>query len=320
MIPALWALARPRLWPFVAGLPVLGWIWAHWDRALPATGVEALGAVVLAWTLLHVGTLWLNAALDRDEGEVLLGRAVPPPPGIVPLGHAALVGAVAVAWWAGPVALVCAAACAVLAVLYSHPRTVLKGHPVGGPAVNVLGYGLLSPLAGWSVVGVPVTPRTVALEALFGVGVFACFCVAQAFQGREDAARGYRTLVASRGPRVTLMWARVATGLVFVGLGGLAVVGWLPRPVLLGLPLAWRADAWLAAWAREPDGGDATWAVGYARRVFVALAAVVLLVGAAYVRASQRGEPVAGMGTAAGWPADRPRLPAAMIRHPPPRG
>ena len=56
--------------------------------------VSALALVLLAWVALHAGTLWLNAALDRDEGEVLWGRAVPVPANAALGGYAALVGTV----------------------------------------------------------------------------------------------------------------------------------------------------------------------------------------------------------------------------------
>ncbi|MCA9571391.1 MAG: hypothetical protein KC656_26310, partial [Myxococcales bacterium] len=68
MAADLWTLARPRLMPFVVGLVVLGYAWAHWDRALVVRGGRELLVVCVAWALLHAGTLWLNAALDRDEG------------------------------------------------------------------------------------------------------------------------------------------------------------------------------------------------------------------------------------------------------------
>src|SRR5690606_1412062 len=93
---ALWTLSRPRGALWVGALPLLGLVWAHWDRALPLRAAGwGLAAVVVAWLLLNAGTLWLNAALDRDEGEVLFGRPAPVPPGIEGFGYAALAGCVA---------------------------------------------------------------------------------------------------------------------------------------------------------------------------------------------------------------------------------
>lgn len=300
--------------PFVALLPLMGWAWAHWDRALPARGGAALLGVMGAWALLHVGTMWLNAAVDRDTGEVLLGRAVEPPPGTAGWGYATLLLSVvaAGAWGWGP-GLACAG-CAVLSILYSHPATLWKGDPVGGPFVNVVGYGVLSPLAGWAVVGVSANPRTVVVWALAQVGILAAYYAAQAFQQDEDRARGYRTLVATHGPSAVLRLARVFVGLGFVSGLGLALVGWIPRACLLGAVGWWVVDRWLARWSDQPDGGDGTWAAGFANRMLIALILGISLAFVEYAHQSLTGKPVAGLGTASGNPPDRPRLPPNAMR------
>lgn len=310
---ALWILSRPRLAPYVVTLTFVGFIWAHWDRALRLRGEQEWLLVALSWLALHAGTLWLNAALDRDEGEVLYGRAVPPPPGVEAYGYAALAASMVVACMAGPLAGLCAALCVVLSVLYSHPRTRWKGHSLGGPLVNGLGYGLLSSLAGWSAAGVSANPRSVIIWLLSSLGVMGCYFAAQAFQHDEDAARGYRTLVVTHGPSATLQAARVCLGIGFVGGMILSVIGWFPRICLAGIPLWWWVDEWLRRWAREPGGGSAAHAQTMARRLLVAVLVCLALVFGEYVRQSLAREPVAGLGTAAGHPTDRPRLPPSEL-------
>src|SRR5271155_3822962 len=91
---ALWILARPRLMPFVLLLPIVGFGWGHWDRALDLRGAAGLPWVLAAWLLLQTGTLLLNAALDRDSGEILMGRPVDVPQMTAAYGYAALVIAV----------------------------------------------------------------------------------------------------------------------------------------------------------------------------------------------------------------------------------
>lgn len=312
---ALWVLSRPKLLPYVLLLVAAGWGWAHWDRALVLQDGRAFGLVLIAWTLLNAGTLWLNAALDRDEGEVLMGRAVPPPPGIVGYAYVALVGCVLLAFAADLVAGLAGLGGAALAVAYSHPRLAWKQHPLGGPFVNFVGYGLLSPLAGYAVVDVGTTLRTLVVWPLGALGVLGCYFAAQAFQGAEDAARGDRTLVATHGPRVTLQVARLCIGIGIVGGATLAAVGWLPRVCLVVLPLGWWVDRWLVAWSSQPEGGDERWARGLAKRLLISgLLALALAIGD-YVRASYAREPVAGLNTVGGHPPDRPLLaPAAMRR------
>jgi 1,4-dihydroxy-2-naphthoate octaprenyltransferase len=311
---ALWVLSRPRLLPYVLVLVAVGGAWAHWDRALTLRNSGALMGVMFAWALLHAGTLWLNAAVDRDDGEVLFGEAIEPPPGVASWGYVALIAAVVVATVAHPTSGLACAACAVMAVGYSHPRLLWKGHPIAGPAINIVGYGLLSPLAGWSVVEVTVNPRTLLVWMVGAAGVLGTYFAAQAFQGEEDAARGYRTLVVTHGPTVTIRTARyLIVGTAVVGMA-LAIVGWFPRICLLGLPLVWNIDRWMRRWSAEPNGGTEAWARGTAKRLLWMGAAGLLLATVEYVRASFAGEAVAGLGTHAGHPTDRPRLPPAQMR------
>ncbi|MCB9682819.1 MAG: hypothetical protein H6733_15235 [Alphaproteobacteria bacterium] len=310
-------LARPRLLPFVLALPLLGFGWAHWDHALPATGVDRLPWLLAAWTALHAGTLWLNAALDRDEGPVLLGASVAPPRGVVGVGGLALGVAVVLGARAAAGVGVIAAVSAALAVAYSwpgRPDRAWKGHPVLGPLVNVVGYGVLSPWAGWWLADVTAGPRTVAVEGVVMAGVAGCYLAAQAWQGAEDRARGYRTLVAVAGPAATLRGVRLCLGVAFALAVGLACIGWLPRALLLALaPGWWAVDAHVRAWARRGSGGGPGDAVQLARRIGWTTVAVVVVATGVYVRDSLRGGPVAGLATEGGQP------PPAAVRAPPAR-
>jgi 4-hydroxybenzoate polyprenyltransferase len=301
---ALWLLSRPRLMPFVLLLPIVGFGWGHWDRALDLSGAAGLPWVVTAWMLLQTGTMWLNAALDRDRGEVLWGRAISVPAATAACAYAAFLLA-AVCAFIGSVLSGCACAlCALLAVLYSHPATVWKGRPLLGPLVNFLGYGLLSTFAGWALVGVMPNPRSVIVWLCGAFGVLGCYFAVQAFQADEDRARGYRTLVATHGPGVTLTLARCCIGVGELGGVVLGVIGWLPRLVLAGLLPAFWIDRYLAAWSRQPGGGDERWARGLAKRL---LLAALLGIGLAYVDYfidyfAERN--VAGLATARGRPND----------------
>jgi hypothetical protein len=299
---ALVQLARPRLLPFVLFLPLVGFGWAHWDRALTLRGEAALPGVLAAWALLHAGALWLNAALDRDEEEVLLGRPVAVPRAVVACGYTALAAAMVAAWHAHPLAGLACAVCALLAVGYSHPATVWKAHPLLGPLVNVVGYGLLSTLAGWAVVEVRPNPRTFAVWALGALGVLGCYFAAQAFQQCSDRCRGYRTLVATHGPGAVLGAARLCLLAGFVGGFVLALAGWLPRLLLLGCPLGWWVDRWLRRWSQLPGGGDARHAHGMVWRLLTAAVVAITLALVDYVWDLVAGGPAAGLATVAGRP------------------
>lgn len=301
---AWWALSRPRLAPFVLGLVGLGFGWAHWDRALPLTGASRLGWVLASWLVLHMGTLWLNAFLDRDDGPVFFGEPAPVPPGTARLGFAALGLAVLLAVPGGSIATWASAISAALAIAYSRPANPWKGHYVAGPAVNVLGYGVLSPVAGWSVVQVPLNPRTVAIEAVVVAGVLGAYFLAQAFQEEDDRARGYDTFVARHGAVATVTAARLAFGAAWAIVIALTAVGWLPRTLLLAVPAGLLVDRRMARWGRS--GAPAEGVGDVARALTRTTVLAGLLVTWPYVADSLEGRPVAGLGTVAGHPTDRP--------------
>lgn len=304
----LWAhveLARPKLLPYVLTLVFVGFAWAHWDRALVLTGASDLPWVLAAWSLLHAGTLWLNAALDRDEGEVLFGRSVPVPDNVHRTGYAALLLSIPLAAAGDALSGLACAVCVLLAVAYSHPKLAWKGHPLGGPVVNVVGYGLLSPLAGWAVVDQSPNPRTVTVWLLCAFAIFGTYLAAQAFQGEEDARRGYRTLVATHGPKTVLTAARIAIAIALLGGMALAAWGWLPRICLFGVVGGWWVDSHLAAWSRQESGGDASWARRFTVRMLLCAILGIALALAQYTSDSIARKPVAGLGTASGHPPDR---------------
>jgi 4-hydroxybenzoate polyprenyltransferase len=297
---ALCILGRPLLLPFVLCLPLVGFGWAHWDRALQVRGVTELILVLAAWTFLQAGTLWLNAALDRDQGEILLGRSIPVPNAAVPCGYAGLVVGVFVAFTANAISGSAAIACAALAVLYSHPATAWKGHPFLGPIVNWIGYGLLSPLGGWAAASVEPNIRSVIAWLLGSLGVIGCYFAAQSFQRNEDKIRGYRTLVVTHGPRGTILAARICIGAGFFGGTILAVIGWLPRLCLIALALWYWIDVWLRSWENQIDKGGERWARGLAMRLLFTSLLAIGLAYADYLLARDTGKPVAGLATAGG--------------------
>jgi 1,4-dihydroxy-2-naphthoate octaprenyltransferase len=300
---AWWELARPKGLPSVLCLPAVGYGFGHWDWAQEPRRPLAMAALLGAWSALHAGALWLNADLDHDEGPVLLGRPVRVPPGTRLMGLLALLVALILGAWADPLAFGCTTLCVALAVAYSHPATAWKGHPVGGPAVNLLGYGLLSPLAGWFVADVPLTARTPLAMGLVVLAAGSAYFGAQAFQGDEDRGRGYRTLVVTHGAATCLALCRTLLLTIVATIALAATFGWFPQALLLAVPAWWPVDRHLRAWARQPGGGDADWAMGFVRRTLLAAGALVAVAFGQYLLDHQRGQGVAGRATALVFPA-----------------
>lgn len=261
----------------VALLPLIGFGFAYWDQGCVAPGLSAVPTMLflmLVWAVPHAGTMWLNASLDRDEAPTLFGRSVAVPPHIEWLAYATLAFSLTVAAIAEWRLMLAVLGCAILSVLYSHPKTAWKGHAILGPLTNVLGYGVLSPLGGFFLSGYPATLRGLFVLLTSMPWIASAYFAAQAFQQDEDRARGYRTLVATHGPLVTLKVTRAMFHLALLMTFGLAAAGFFPRIILFTVPLFFWVDRVLVAWMKEPNGGDASWA----KKFFVRLATVGLLI------------------------------------------
>ena len=203
---------------------------------------ERLGPALLGiglWVVcLNGGTLALNSAYDRDEGDIAYLRRPPPPPThlatfgfcLMTLG---LLGALFL-----PVGYQAAyALCLGLSVLYSVPPLRLKAVPGVDWVINMWGFGTLTPYAGWAATGVPVD-LTHGLVLLAFCPLFAAlYPLTQIYQVEEDSRRGDRTLALVLGTRRSLLVSLGAAGAAFalLALAGIRA-GW-------GTQDAWR---WLA--------------------------------------------------------------------------
>ena len=296
----LFSLARPKGAFLIAGLPLAGFGYGLWERGStvhPRYVAPTIAVVWFTWVLGHAGAMWLNAELDRDEGEVLFGEAVAVPEGTWIAAYVALTASVALSLVIGGITALCALLCALMAIAYSHPRVALKGKAFAGPLINGVGYGSLSPIAGWAAADGVFTWRaavTLALAVPFILGVY---FAAQAFQADEDRDRGYRTLVALHGPRAALLAARVCLGIAAGGALCMAALGAYPRATLCSAPIWFWMDRHLVRWSRDPRGGTGKDAIKLVS--IVTLAAFVMVVSTYVVHfyALTHGQPVGGCGT-----------------------
>ncbi len=110
VLSRLVVLVRPRAAVLVCVLPVFGFGYALWERGSTVSPL-VVGPTILAlmgvWLLGHVGAMWLNAELDRDEGAVILSRAVEVPRGTATLGYLALASSLLAAAPLGTLVLAC---------------------------------------------------------------------------------------------------------------------------------------------------------------------------------------------------------------------
>ena len=246
---------RPAEWPIMAAHTALGWALAvGLDGA--ARG-EHLGAALLGLLLwvacLNGGTLALNSAFDQDEGDIAYLRNPPPPPRRLAAFAVGLMLAGQLASLALPrLFAVLYAVCFALSVLYSVPPFRLKAVAGADWLINMIGFGTLTPLAGWATTGRPLD--TVAWLLLLGFcPLFAAlYPLTQLYQLEEDARRGDRTLALLLGARRSLDVALAAAAGAFL---------------LFGLA------AQRSAWA---DGGGSAWRWGVLGLALLAWCVVLL--------------------------------------------
>lgn len=260
---------RPRQWPILTaqlavGLladPTLGGALVA-RGALPGTTAlarpDALPWAWLAWVLcLNGGTLAYNSAHDRDVDDIAYLRAPPPPPPRLAAFALLLMAAGLVpALLVSPRFAAVTAACALLSVAYSHPATRWKGVPGLDLAVNAVGYGagttLAGLLAGQAAAGRPDAWPDGAgwlLAGGFALLFGSFYPMTQLYQIAPDRARGDRTLATALGATRSLDLAM----LLGAGAAALLIAHPVPRALpqlVLGLTLAaWCVAA--AAWRRR---------------------------------------------------------------------
>jgi lycopene elongase/hydratase (dihydrobisanhydrobacterioruberin-forming) len=268
---------RPAEWPIMAAHTALGYLLAvgvagaagvHLDRAL-------LG--LFLWVVcLNGGTLALNSAFDRDEGDIAYLRNPPPPPRRLALFSFGLmaVGQLA-ALTLPPLFGVLYGVCVVLSVLYSVPPFRLKAVAGADWLINMVGFGTLTPLAGWATTGRPVE-AVIAVVLLGFCPLFAAlYPLTQLYQLEEDARRGDRTLALMLGVPRSLDVALAASAAAFLLFGWAGMrSGWLPGAagwrwsLLLLALLAWAAV--LIPWRL---GAEHLQPRDHQRRMYLALAA-----------------------------------------------
>lgn len=209
---------RPAEWPIVAAHMLMGYLLAV--GTTNAFRSERLGPAVLGvalWVVcLNGGTLALNSAFDRDEGDIAYLRQPPKPPrrlatfglGIMLAGQ---VGAFLLprAYW------LTYALCVVLSVLYSVPPFRLKSVPGADWLINMWGFGSLTPYAGWAATGLPTGAVGMLVLLAFCPLFAALYPLTQIYQFDEDARRGDRTLALFLGVGGSLFVAVAASVLAF---------------------------------------------------------------------------------------------------------
>ena len=220
-------LTRPRQWPILSAQMALGVLIAPGVVAGQPLHWPLLLAAWLAWVVcLNGGTLAFNSAYDRDVEDIAYLRRPPPPPlWLAPAAVGWMVLGGGLGWFlVNPAFGALVAVCLLLSILYSHPRSRWKARPGLDLAVNVLGYGcgttlagllageaataaadiVLSPPAGATVLGANLPAAAWWIIVGFGLLFGSFYPLTQIYQLEDDRRRGDQTLSTALGPRRAL--------------------------------------------------------------------------------------------------------------------
>jgi 4-hydroxybenzoate polyprenyltransferase len=244
---------RPLEWPIMTAHFFLGTLLAA-GWALPARST-LLGWFVFV-ALLNGGTLAINSAFDQDEGDIGYLKSPPKPPEhLLAFSSVLLGGSVLLGWLLPRPFFWINLACVAMSVLYSAPPVRLKARAGWDLLINCLGFGLLTPLAGWALTGRPFSPSIVAASVGFAFLFATLYPMTQIYQVAEDSRRGDRTLVIRVGVGQSLALALGAMVLAHLWFGwAVALLKRSPVPLFLSLG-AWLVVIlpWMARWRRWTD-------------------------------------------------------------------
>ena len=212
---------RPAEWPIMAAHTAVGWLLASGLRWPDGTAWLGIAAWVVA---LNGGTLALNSAFDRDEGDIAFLKSPPPPPaGLAVAAVLLMLSGLAVTWRLPSGYRVVYIICFLMSIAYSVPPLRLKAVAGADWIINMLGFGALSPIAAWMITGRPLIAQYSTVLWAFCPLFAALYPLTQFYQMDEDRQRGDLTFALRLGVRWSLGLASVCTGVAF---GMLTMSAW----------------------------------------------------------------------------------------------
>ena len=250
---------RPAEWPILTVHFLTGAALAVGVRAFPLLGSGFWIGVAAFVIGVNGGTLALNSAFDRDEGDIAYLRNPPlPPRWLGGFGLGLMVAAILVARALEHRFFLAVGACVALSLLYSVPPVRLKAVAGADWVINMAGFGFLTPYAGWLLTGAPWNGPGVLVLVAFALLFGSLYPLTQLYQIDEDTRRGDRTLAVRLGLGRSLGLALVMAALSFVIFAvaarrsGWEATEWSRWAALVVAALAW-AIVLLPWWLRR-DG------------------------------------------------------------------
>ena len=224
VLPARWVPyvqhLRLRGAPIVIAQMSVGFLLAN-GLHFTADSLSRWVLAALSWAVMGSGgTLALNSAFDKDEGDIAFLHNPPRPPRLLALfALVVMVVGLIIALFISARFLVAYLICFLMSALYSVPPFRMKSRPGADMLISATGYGAMTVYSGWAAMDLPLIPPITNVVAAFFCLLVAWYPLTQFYQMEEDRRRGDRTLTLAIGKRNGLILATVAAlaGFAFLG-------------------------------------------------------------------------------------------------------
>jgi len=208
---------RPRAWFIVSAHMSVGFILANGFN-FSDNQIQTWLLAIIAWGILgNGGTLAINSAFDKDEGDI--GYLENPPAIPKRLWLFALVLLLAgmpLAFFLGKQFFLAYLICFTLSILYSVPPFRLKSRAGYDILVNSTGFGSLTIYAGWAATGQPITPTITNILFAFFFLFVGFYPLTQIYQMEEDKKRGDLTIARALTKKYALLFSIAAVVVAFI--------------------------------------------------------------------------------------------------------
>lgn len=208
---------RPRAWFIVSAHMSVGFILAN-GLDFSGNQIQKWLLAILAWGILgNGGTLAINSAFDKDQGDI--GYLENPPEVPKKLWFFALVlliMGIPIAIYLGRRFLIAYIICFTMSIIYSVPPFRFKSRAGLDVLINAIGFGSLTIYAGWAATGRALEAPIINVLLAFFFFFVGFYPLTQIYQIEEDASRGDYTLARALTKKYALQVAIAAVGVGFV--------------------------------------------------------------------------------------------------------
>jgi len=226
--------------------------------ALIINGFENLNLlrIIIAWFcwnfIMNGATLAFNSHYDKDEGDIGFLNNPPPIPKYLNIFSLVLFAISAVISYNINMQFFILTLIGIfLGIIYSIPPIRLRNVAGIDLLINSIGYGFLTPLAGYMIIETTLTPTVFITLIILACVVASGFPLTQIYQYEEDKRKGNKLITVLLGKKKAIVLSMILGNLTFIGIMILIITGILPK-LLLALSIVYIISViWIIRWYRN---------------------------------------------------------------------